>query len=641
MRAAPGLVGRDRELAVLLGILEPGGPAVVHVHGIAGVGKSALLEAFAHRARAAGATVVALDGRTIEPTPRGFLTELSAAIGGRGAPVDRVAARLARLGRTVVLLVDTYEVLRLVDSWLWRVFVPALSPNVRLVVAGREPPPPARVSRRSRAAVGAVVPVGALDPGAAVALLRGLEVTVDAARRINRFARGHPLALTLGALALRERAPFEIEDTAIVRVLATLTETWLADVRDPLTRQVLDAASVVRVVTVPLLRAMLPGAAPQDAFDRLRALPLAQMSREGLNVHDAVKHAVAELFRAADPSRYRAYRRAAWRHLLAESRTAGRPEFWRYTADILYLLENPLVREAFFPSDAAEQHVVEPARAGDGDAILRIVERHEGARGARALAAWWRRRPSAFHVVRGADGGVRGFYCMAEAGAVGPLLRRDDPVLAQVMTYLASAPVARDERVLLCRRWLADEEGEAASSPRAATWLDIKRTYMELRPHLRRIVVTLTDPGPVEAFFNRLGFRLLPEHAVPLDGRRYHSAVLDFGPQSVDGWLAGIVASELGVDPPLRLDQATREVLAAGARVRLAPREFAVFRRLWQEPGITVSRDALLHDAWERYDGDSNVVDVTIRSLRRKLVDLGATVETVRGAGYRVRDPAP
>jgi hypothetical protein len=483
------------------------------------------------------------------------------------------------------------------------------------------------------------VALGSLDTAAALALLRRLAVGVKDARRINRFVGGHPLALTLGALAVRERAPFEIKETAIARGLATLTQTYLADVRDSLARQSLDAASVVRVVTVPLLRAMLPGAAPQDAFDRLRALPFVDMSRDGLHVHDAVRHAVAEVLHAADPSRYRSYRRAAWRHLLAETRTAGTPELWRYTADILYLLENPVVREAFFPSDVA-QYSVEPSRPDDRDAVLRIVARHEGRRGVRALAAWWRRRPSSFHTVRSADGRVRGFYCMAAADVVGGALVREDPLLARWMAYLTRSPVARDERVLLLRRWLGERDGEAASAIRAACWLDIKRTYMEMRPHLRRVVLTVTDLPPIAPVAERLGFRVLPAGVVGLDGRKYHTAVLDFGPRSVDGWLAGLVATELGVEPPVRLDEETREVVTSGARIRLAPREFAVLRRLWQDPGVTVSRDALLEHGWQSYDGDSNVVDVAIRSLRRKLGDLGASVETVRGVGYRVRDPS-
>lgn len=44
--------------------------------------------------------------------------------------------------------------------------------------------------------------------------------------------------------------------------------------------------------------------------------------------------------------------------------SVGTPELWRYTADALYLIENPIVREAFFPS-GAQRYAVESARARD------------------------------------------------------------------------------------------------------------------------------------------------------------------------------------------------------------------------------------------------------------------------------------
>ncbi|HWV87085.1 MAG TPA: AAA family ATPase, partial [Capillimicrobium sp.] len=72
-------VGRDAERGFLLGLLDDAGPAVAFVCGIAGVGKSALLRAFAADAQAAGATVLAVEGESTEPTEAGFLRALSGA----------------------------------------------------------------------------------------------------------------------------------------------------------------------------------------------------------------------------------------------------------------------------------------------------------------------------------------------------------------------------------------------------------------------------------------------------------------------------------------------------------------------------------------------------------------------------------
>ena len=107
-RAVAAFAGRDREMAALLELFEDGGPLVMHVHGIAGIGKSCLLEVFAARARARGARVVRIDCRAVEPTARGFLNELSEALGERLATVDEAAARLSSLGEHVLITLDTY-----------------------------------------------------------------------------------------------------------------------------------------------------------------------------------------------------------------------------------------------------------------------------------------------------------------------------------------------------------------------------------------------------------------------------------------------------------------------------------------------------------------------------------------------------
>lgn len=160
---------------------------------------------------------------------------------------------------------------------------------------------------------------------------------------------------------------------------------------------------------------------------------------------------------------------------------------------------------------------------------------------------------------------------------------------------------------------------------------------MELRPRLRRVFSTVRDPAPYAPALEKLGFRPIPEADVELDGAVYHTAMLDFGPQSVDGWLAELLSAELGVEPEPVLDPEARELRLGDGRVQFAPREFAVFRYLWEREGKVVTREALLEDVWEPdYDGGSNVVDVVVRSIRRRLGERASMIETVRGRGYRL-----
>src|SRR5438093_122662 len=90
----------------------------------------------------------------------------------------------------------------------------------------------------------------------------------------------------------------------------------------------------------------------------------------------------------------------------------------------------------------------------------------------------------------------------------------------------------------------------------------------------------------------------------------------------------------------LRLDPATREVWRGSTEVRLSAKEFSLLETFMRRPGEVLTRLHLLEHAWDfAYESRSNVVDVYIRHLRRKIDEpFGrSSLETVRGAGYRLR----
>ena len=85
----------------------------------------------------------------------------------------------------------------------------------------------------------------------------------------------------------------------------------------------------------------------------------------------------------------------------------------------------------------------------------------------------------------------------------------------------------------------------------------------------------------------------------------------------------------------LSLDTAARRVHRGGAEVTLTAKEFAVLEQLALRPGAVVSKAEMLEHVWDfAYDGDPNIVEVYISTLRRKLG--AARIQTVRGAGYRL-----
>ena len=90
----------------------------------------------------------------------------------------------------------------------------------------------------------------------------------------------------------------------------------------------------------------------------------------------------------------------------------------------------------------------------------------------------------------------------------------------------------------------------------------------------------------------------------------------------------------------LTLDPASREVARDGVEIALSAKEFALLETFMRRPGDVLSRIYLLEHAWDfAYENRSNVVDVFVRHLRRKIDEpFGRrSIETVRGVGYRLR----
>jgi two-component system OmpR family response regulator len=90
----------------------------------------------------------------------------------------------------------------------------------------------------------------------------------------------------------------------------------------------------------------------------------------------------------------------------------------------------------------------------------------------------------------------------------------------------------------------------------------------------------------------------------------------------------------------LRLDPATRQVWRGATPVELSAKEFALLETFLRRPGQVLSRLDLLEHAWDyAYENRSNVIDVYVGYLRAKIDrPFGRhSIETVRGAGYRLR----
>jgi DNA-binding response OmpR family regulator len=90
----------------------------------------------------------------------------------------------------------------------------------------------------------------------------------------------------------------------------------------------------------------------------------------------------------------------------------------------------------------------------------------------------------------------------------------------------------------------------------------------------------------------------------------------------------------------LTLNLLTREVQRAGQRIELTTREFTLLEYLLRAPGRVLTRTQLCEQVWDyHFDPGTNVVDVCVQRLRRKIDDghVRKLLQTVRGVGYMLK----
>ena len=106
-----------------------------------------------------------------------------------------------------------------------------------------------------------------------------------------------------------------------------------------------------------------------------------------------------------------------------------------------------------------------------------------------------------------------------------------------------------------------------------------------------------------------------------------------------EGKVSAATAREGYTKGCLYLSPSHHVVEVNGERVTLSLKEFKLLCYLFEKDGRVANRDEILNAVWGySFDGESRTVDVHIRTLRGKLGEAGALIETVKGIGYKITD---
>ena len=271
--------------------------------------------------------MLTLDGRELGPAP-GVLEDALRTVADDPRPV---------------VLLDSYEHMGALDSYLRRELLPDLPDDALVVIAGRGTPD-AGWFTGGWESLTARLDIGALPPEEARKLLAARGVADARVPAIIEWAAGSPLALALAADAASTDAEWNAarspDRPEILRsLLNRLVETELHDIRP----SALGIAVVARSTTPELLRAVLPDEDADEGYRQLSALTVTEPLGNGIMIHELVRKALLADLRLRNPDLERDLRRRIADYLF-ERATGGDSLL---IIDMAHLVENPIIKWGF------------------------------------------------------------------------------------------------------------------------------------------------------------------------------------------------------------------------------------------------------------------------------------------------------
>lgn len=539
-------VGRTSERAVIQTALtaEVLPFVLLYIFGPGGVGKSSLLREAAHTAVQHDIHLLQLDGRNLDPSPTGFLSNLQLMMALPA--VEAIFPTLAERDGRTLLLIDTAELLTPLDGWLRDTFLPQLPGNVVVIIAGRNPP-----SLRWRTDPGwqqlmQVLPLKNLSQEESRALLMRRQVPASEHASVLHFTHGHPLALSLVADLFSQQPDTNFVPEKAPDIIKTLLDQFMLEAPTAHHRAALEAVSQVRLLNEPLLAAMLELEDPYPIFTWLRDLSFIDADRRGLFAHDLAREALAADLQWRNPEWQAELHGRARSFYMARFHEVDAREQRRLLSDYIFLhRENPVIRP-YFEWQSSGTVFTDPFKPADVPEILAMIGRHEGETAVSIATHWLKRQPQGVFVFRQPDGSPQGLLFLVSLEKTTDADHELDPGTAEIWRYLTkNAPLRPGETATLFRFWMAQDSYQAVSPVQSRIFLNMVQHYLTT-PALAYTFIPCADPEFWTAVFAFADLHRVPQADFTVGQHHYGVYGHDWRTVPPMLWLARMAERELG-----------------------------------------------------------------------------------------------
>ena len=511
-------VGRRRELDRFDEILDGDSVHVVHLTGVGGIGKSALLREVARRAVAKRFALVWLDGRDLPPFP---------------AVIETALEPVHTNGPTLVVI-DSYEMVSSLDNRLRELIIPELPESTIVIMASRQRPSVGWFDGGWDVLFQAMTLDGLsldeLRQLAAGHVGSGDTIAEGALEAFLRDAHGSPLAVVVGA------------QTGGIGTVAELAERLLGNEVETDRYRTLSVAAIARVTTPELLEAVHPGSDGHESYKWLADRSFSEPLADGIALHALVAESVAQALRVRDPAGEADVRRRIADDVYTRA-VAGQ---FTLSSDLQHLVVDPDVRWGF-SADVGKRYRIDEVRDGDIEYIGSLLKAVD-------LEEWWdvtsvffRDHPEFVGIARD-RAGVTGGYYVAVSPANAPAAAERDVLLGPWLQYCRetlgsnSAVLAREAVDL------TGERGEVTALLGAGGILGTG----VVNPRFVFLPIAPTLPM-AKAFSEALGGQHIPTLDVNAHGMNLECHLVDLGVRGLLGFQRDWIYRETGAVPPTDL----------------------------------------------------------------------------------------